>query len=122
MKKPQGFISNSIHAGESETTSATPIYLSATAHGRYMRGGNPTLDAFEEKIRTLDGGAMAISTACGMAAICQTLLTLLKPGDRLVSLGDAASLVSERGDDEVRMSVGLENIDDILGDLEQALA
>ena len=85
MKEPQGVITNTIHAGESETTSATPIYLSATAHGRYMRGGNPTLDAFEEKVRTLDGGAMAISAACGMAAICQTLLTLLKPGDRLVA-------------------------------------
>ena len=39
-----------------------------------------------------------------------------------VSLGDAGSLVSERGNEEVRMSVGLEDVEDILGDLEQALA
>ena len=81
MKKPRGFITNTIHAGEPETSSATPIFLSATADARYTRGGNPTLDAFEEKVRTLDGGAMAISTACGIAAISQTLLTLLKPGE-----------------------------------------
>ncbi len=85
MKEPQSFVTNAIHAGEPETSSATPIYLSATADARYARGGNPTLDAFEEKVRTLDGGAMAISTACGMAAISQTLFTLLKPGDRLVA-------------------------------------
>lgn len=78
------FITNTIHAGESKTASSTPIHLGATSDARYLRSGNPTLDAFEEKVRTLEGGAVAISTACGMAAVSQTLLALLRPGDRLV--------------------------------------
>ena len=79
-----GFDTQSIHGGEAKTTSATPIYLGATSDARYLRSGNPTLDAFAEKVRLLEGGVMAISTACGMAAVSQTLLTLLKPGKRLV--------------------------------------
>lgn len=84
MSQAHSFTTNSIHAGEDETTSATPIYLGATSSARYLRSGNPTLDAFEEKVRALEDGAMAISTACGMAAVSQTLLTLLKPGKRLL--------------------------------------
>ena len=38
-----------------------------------------------------------------------------------VSLGDAGSLVSDRSENQVRMSVGLEDVEDILADLEQAL-
>ncbi len=84
MKDSLRFITNTIHAGESETASATPIFLGATTDGRYLRNGNPTLDAFEEKVRVLEGGAAAISTASGMAAVTQTLFTVLRPGDRLV--------------------------------------
>ena len=84
MSQAHSFTTNSIHAGEDETTSATPIFLGATSSARYLRSGNPTLDAFEEKVRALEDGAMAISTACGMAAVSQTLLTLLKPGKRLL--------------------------------------
>lgn len=79
-----GFITNTIHAGEAETSSATPIYQAATVDGEYLRSGNPTLAAFEEKVRTLEGGACGVSTACGMAAASQTLFSLLKPGDRVV--------------------------------------
>ena len=84
MEGSHRFITNSIHAGESETSSSTPIYLGATTDARYLRMGNPTLDAFEEKVRVLEGGATAVSTASGMAAVSQTLLALLRPGDRLV--------------------------------------
>ena len=84
MSRSHGFTTSTIHAGESKTESATPIHLGATSDARYLRSGNPTLDAFEEKVRTLEGGAAAISTACGMAAVSQTLLALLRPGDRLI--------------------------------------
>jgi cystathionine gamma-synthase len=54
----------------------------------YSRNTNPTVQAFEEKVRLLEGGESATSFATGMAAISNTLLTLLSPGDRIVSIKD----------------------------------
>ncbi len=54
----------------------------------YGRNTNPTVAAFEEKVRALEGAAAATSFATGMAAISDTLLTLLRPGDRVVSVKD----------------------------------
>ena len=54
----------------------------------YSRNTNPTVDAFEEKVRQLEGAAAATSFSTGMAAISNTLFTLLSPGDRVVSVKD----------------------------------
>ncbi len=54
----------------------------------YGRNTNPTVAAFEEKIRDLEGAEAATSFASGMAAISNTLFTLLSPGDRVVSIKD----------------------------------
>jgi cystathionine gamma-synthase len=54
----------------------------------YSRNTNPTVHAFEEKVRLLEGAEAATSFATGMAAISNTLFTLLSPGDRVVSLKD----------------------------------
>jgi cystathionine gamma-synthase len=54
----------------------------------YSRNTNPTVFAFEEKARLLEGAEAATSFATGMAAISNTLFTLLSPGDRVVSLKD----------------------------------
>jgi cystathionine gamma-synthase len=54
----------------------------------YSRNTNPTVAAFEEKLRRLEGGEAAASFASGMAAISNTLFTLLSPGDRMVSVKD----------------------------------
>jgi cystathionine gamma-synthase len=54
----------------------------------YGRNTNPTVAAFEEKVRDLEGAEAATSFASGMAAISNTLLTLLSPGDRVVSIKD----------------------------------
>ena len=54
----------------------------------YGRNTNPTVAAFEDKIRTLEGAEAATSFASGMAAISNTLFTLLSPGDRVVSVND----------------------------------
>jgi cystathionine gamma-synthase len=54
----------------------------------YGRNTNPTVDAFEEKVRCLEGAQAATSFSSGMAAISNTLLTLLSPGDRVVSIKD----------------------------------
>jgi cystathionine gamma-synthase len=54
----------------------------------YGRNTNPTVAAFEEKVRTLEGAEAATSFSSGMAAISNTLFTLLSPGDRVVSVKD----------------------------------
>jgi len=55
----------------------------------YSRNTNPTVHAFEEKVRLLEGAEAATSFASGMAAISNTLFTLLSPGDRIVSVKDS---------------------------------
>jgi cystathionine gamma-synthase len=54
----------------------------------YSRNTNPTVAAFEEKVRDLENAEAATSFASGMAAISNTLFTLLSPGDRVVSIKD----------------------------------
>lgn len=55
----------------------------------YSRNTNPTVTAFENKIRQLEGAKAATSFSSGMAAISNTLFTLLSPGDRVVSIKDS---------------------------------
>lgn len=55
----------------------------------YSRNTNPTVRAFEEKIRDLEAAEAATSFATGMAAISATFFTFLRPGDRVVSVKDS---------------------------------
>ena len=66
----------------------------AVAEGRrkghiYSRNTNPTVEAFEEKARALEGAPAATSFSTGMAAVSNTLSSLLSPGDRVVSVRDS---------------------------------
>lgn len=54
----------------------------------YGRNTNPTVHAFEEKIRLLEGAEAATSAATGMGIISSALFTFLSPGDRVVSVKD----------------------------------
>jgi len=91
-----------IHAGEPEPrihgAVAMPIFQSATfeyadagnvrGHDdlRYIRLNNtPNHAAVQAKLAALEGAEAALVTASGMAAITTTLLTLLRPGDRLLA-------------------------------------
>ena len=55
----------------------------------YSRNTNPTVRAFEDKVKVLEGAQAATSFSSGMAAISNTLATFLKPGDRVVSIKDS---------------------------------
>ena len=55
----------------------------------YSRNTNPTVRAFEDKVKELEGADAATSFASGMAAISNVLATFLKPGDRVVSIKDS---------------------------------
>ncbi len=108
-KDPVGVGTHAVWAGERgkswERATQVPVALSVSygyddiddwvdvAQGKarghiYGRNTNPTVAAFEEKMRILEGAEAATSLASGMAAISNTLFTLLSPGDRLVSIKD----------------------------------
>ena len=55
----------------------------------YSRNTNPTVRAFEDKVKELEGADAATSFSSGMAAISNVLATFLKPGDRIVSIKDS---------------------------------
>lgn len=107
--KNVGVGTESVWAGESDVFSegaiCVPVYNSvafgyddmeewfAVATGAkpghiYSRNTNPTVRVLEEKIKIMDGGEEATSFSTGMAAISNTLLALLGPGDRVVTIKD----------------------------------
>lgn len=51
----------------------------------YTRLMNPTTDVFEQRIAALEGGAGALATASGAAAISFSLLNIAGAGDEIVS-------------------------------------
>lgn len=55
----------------------------------YTRLMNPTTDVFEQRLAALEGGAGALATASGAAAISFSILNIAGAGDEIVS---AASL------------------------------
>jgi cystathionine beta-lyase/cystathionine gamma-synthase len=59
----------------------------ATAGGSrfYSRYGNPTVQAFEDAVATLEGAASARAFASGMGAISAVVLGLCSSGDHIVS-------------------------------------
>lgn len=57
-----------------------------TAEGHmYSRISNPTVDAVEKKIASLEGGIGALCTTSGQAASLISILNILKCGDHIVS-------------------------------------
>jgi cystathionine gamma-synthase len=54
----------------------------------YGRNTNPTVAAFEEKVRQLEQAEAATSASTGMGIISSALFALCSPGDRIVSVKD----------------------------------
>ena len=94
--KKLGFATRAIHDGQApdELTGAVnvPIYLTSTYQQEeigknkgheYARLTNPTRDALEESLCSLEGGTSAHVFASGMAAIT-ALCTMMKSGDHVV--------------------------------------
>jgi O-acetylhomoserine (thiol)-lyase len=106
MTKNYRFDTLAVHAGQEPdpTTGsrAVPIYQTTsyvfkdTGHAArlfglqefgniYTRIMNPTTDVLEQRVAALEGGAAALATASGMAAITLALQNLTRPGDEIVS-------------------------------------
>jgi O-succinylhomoserine sulfhydrylase len=54
-------------------------------HYTYSRYGNPTVTAFEERLRLIEGAEDCFATASGMAAVFNALIAVLESGDRVVA-------------------------------------
>ena len=54
----------------------------------YGRNTNPTVHAFEQKVRQLENADAVTSASTGMGIISSTLFALLSPGKRVVSVKD----------------------------------
>lgn len=79
---------NSAYAYE-DCASWSEVALGKKSGHIYSRNTNPTCDLFESKIATLEGAEAATSFATGMASIQATLMALLEPGKRVVSVKDS---------------------------------
>jgi len=51
----------------------------------YSRFTNPTVEAFQDKLATLEGAESCLATASGMSAIFATIMALSKAGDHIVA-------------------------------------
>ena len=96
-----GFATRAIHAGQHPdpgtgavvvplVTAATFIQESPGRPGKYeySRTGNPTRNALETNMASLEGGAGAVACASGMAAIVMAL-ELVPSGGRVVATSDS---------------------------------
>ncbi|HUX38151.1 MAG TPA: O-acetylhomoserine aminocarboxypropyltransferase/cysteine synthase family protein [Rectinemataceae bacterium] len=105
-QRKASFGTEAIHAGQSPDPStfsrAVPLYrtsaftFKSAEHAAnlfslkefgniYSRLGNPTNDILEARVAELEGGVAAVSTASGTAAIFNTVITIAKAGDEIVS-------------------------------------
>ena len=99
-----GFSTRQVHVGEDvaqATPRATPIHLTAgftfdsfqqgadhfgsgVGFG-YTRIGNPTIDAVQRKLASLEGGTEALLVASGQAAVTGAVLSAASAGDHVVA-------------------------------------
>lgn len=61
------------------------VFQHKAAGFAYSRVGNPTVAAFEQRIRELEGGNAAIACSSGMSAITLALLNMLCAGDEIIA-------------------------------------
>ncbi len=102
-----GFNTRAVQAGEFRDATVgnvtTPIFETSTFYNpnpnpsaytdhtrgkpfMYTRWGNPTLEALERKYASLDLVEESLSFSTGMGAITSTVLSVLRKGDKLVSV------------------------------------
>ena len=96
------FETRAVHVGQDPDSNngsvIPPIYMSSThrqnsvgdlAGGyEYNRGGNPTRDALQEALASLEGGRFGLSFASGLAAEDAIIRAVCAPGDHVVLAND----------------------------------
>lgn len=135
MTSERSFATRAVHAGHDPArhngSVTTPVYLASTfvrPHARpvddgwdYSRIANPTRDALQECLASLEGGASAVAVASGMAASTTVLQALGRSGAHIVIpdnvYGGTWDLVSD-----VYRRWGLEHTAVDMGDLDAVAA
>ena len=105
QKRP-GLATNGIHAGHSPDPTTlsrgVPVYRTSSfvfksvEHAAnlfglkefgniYTRLGNPTHAVLEDRVTALEGGAASVATSSGTSAIFNTIITIARVGDEIVS-------------------------------------
>lgn len=64
---------------------AEAAFKGESEHYMYSRFTNPTVDGFGDRLRLLEGAEACFPTATGMAAVFNSLLALVRAGDRVVA-------------------------------------
>ena len=99
------FETRALHVGEEPNLSAggsgdvvSPIHLTSTfARNKideppkgyeYSRSANPTRDALEKRLASLENGKYGIAFASGLAATATVILSLMKAGDHMIAFDD----------------------------------
>ncbi len=99
------FATKAIHAGEEPNLKeggsgdvVVPIHLSSTFARKdvdkptggyeYSRSGNPTRDALEKRLATLENAKYGLAFGSGLGAETTVLLSLLKNGDHVIGFDD----------------------------------
>ncbi|MFL4477393.1 O-succinylhomoserine sulfhydrylase [Paeniglutamicibacter sp. ORCA_105] len=73
-----GYVFDSAEAAEASFNGEVERFV-------YSRYGNPTVAAFQEKLRLIEGAEACFATASGMSAVFTALGALLAAGDRVVA-------------------------------------
>lgn len=73
-----GYVFDSAEAAEASFNGEVERFV-------YSRYGNPTVAAFQERLRLLEGAEACFATASGMSAVFTALGALLAAGDRVVA-------------------------------------
>ena len=93
MRPETRAVHSGVYQDQTFNSVTTPIYPSSTFYFDkvgvnkgydYTRSANPTRDALEQNIASLEGGAGAVATATGMAAVTTTL-ALLGAGSHVIA-------------------------------------
>lgn len=63
---------------------AADVFSGEQKGNLYSRFTNPTVQAFEERLASLEGAQRCVATASGMASILTTCMSLLNAGDHVV--------------------------------------
>ncbi len=74
----QGYVYESAAQAEAAFAGDIDMYM-------YARYGNPTVEAFQQRLAAIEGADACFATATGMAAVFVSLASILGQGDRLVS-------------------------------------
>lgn len=79
-----GFVNPPVYHGSTILAPTTKDLINHTPRYSYGRRGNPTNDAMEEALKTLDGSAGVVLCPSGLSAVSTALLSCLSAGDHLL--------------------------------------